>query len=294
MIPPQFEYAAPKTLQEAVELLSAKGESAKVLAGGQSLIPLLKLRLVSPALLVDVGRIPGLDYIRESEGSLRLGAMVRVTSLVESSLLRTKYPVIHEAAKTIADPLIRNLGTVGGNMSHGDPSNDLPAVMLALGGELVATGPTGDRVVSAENFFVDAFTTALAHDEILTEVRVPVPFPRSAGAYLKVKKKVGDFATAGVAVQVTTSRASEFTKVGIGLTAVGPTAVKARKAEEALHGKKTTDLRAVSEAAAMAGEASSPTADIRGTVEYKRSLVRLLVSRALKISSERAEASGAR
>ena len=292
MIPPRFEYATPKTLQEAVELLRTRGESAKVLAGGQSLIPLLKLRLASPALLVDVGRIPGLDYIRETERSLKLGAMVRVTSLVESSLLRTKYPVIHEAAKTIADPLVRNLGTVGGNISHGDPSNDLPAVMLALGGELVATGPTGDRVVDAEDFFVDAFTTALAHYEILTEARVPVPPPRSAGAYLKVRRKVGDFATAGVAVQVTTSRTSEFTRVGIGLTAVGPTAVKAKKAEEALLGKKTTDQRAMNEAAAKAAEASNPTTDIRGTAEYKRSVVRLLVSRALKISGERAEAGG--
>ena len=294
MIPSSFEYASPKTLEEAVELLRTKGESAKVLAGGQSLIPLLKLRLASPALLVDVSKIPGLDYIRETGGLLRLGAMVRVASLVESSLLRTKYPVIHEAASTIADPLVRNLGTVGGNMSHGDPSNDLLAVMLALGGELVATGPTGDRVVNAEDFCVDAFTTALAHDEILTEARVPVPPPRSAGAYLKVRKKVGDFATAGVAVQVTTNRTSEFTRVGIGLTAVGPTAIKAKKAEEALLGKKTTDLRAVNEAAARAGEASSPSTDIHGTAEYKRSLVMLLVSRALKISIERAEARGAR
>jgi carbon-monoxide dehydrogenase medium subunit len=289
LIPPQFEYAAPKTLQEAVELLRTNGEGAKVLAGGQSLIPLLKLRLASPSLLVDMSRIPGLDYIRESEESLTLGAMVRVASLLESSLLRTKYPVIYEAAKTIADPLVRNLGTVGGNLSHGDPSNDLPAVMLALGAELAATGPTGDRVVKAEGFYLDAFTTALARYEILTEARVPVPPPRSAGTYLKVEMKVADFATVGVAVQVTTSRTSEFTRVGIGLTAVGPTVIKAKKAEEALLGKKITDAEAVNEAAAKAGEASNPTTDIRGTAEYKRSLVRLLVSRALKISSKRAE-----
>ncbi|MDG6983084.1 MAG: xanthine dehydrogenase family protein subunit M [Nitrososphaerota archaeon] len=288
MNPPEFEYVAPKTVQEAVDLLKVRGEWAKVLAGGQSLIPLLKLRLASPALLVDIGKVPGLDYLAESDGHLRMGAMVRVADLNRSALLKKKYPAIHDASGVIADPLVRNLGTVGGNISHGDPANDLPAVMLASEGEMAATGSGGNRVIKAEDFFTDTFTTALAHDEILTEVRVPVPLPRSGGAYLKVEQKVGDFASAGVAVQLSVDRASMCTKVGIGLTAVGPTAVKAKKAEEAMLGKQVTDRVAVAEAAALAADAATPTSDIRGTAEYKKRLVRLLVARGLKRASERA------
>ena len=287
MIPPRFEYAAPKTVQEAVDLLRSR-EEAKILAGGQSLIPLLKLRLASPAILVDIGRVPGLDYVRESDGALEMGALVRVADLKNSDLLKRKYPVIHDASEVIADPLVRNLGTVGGNISHGDPANDLPAVVLALGAELAATGPSGERIVKAEDFFQGTFTTALAHDEILTEVRVRIPPPRSGGAYLKVEQKVADFATAAVAVQLSVNSGSECTRVGIGLTAVGPTAIKAKKAEEAMMGKKVTDPAAVAESAALAADASSPAHDIRGTAEYKKSLVRLLVARGLKRAYERA------
>ena len=288
MIPPKFEYAAPKTVREAVDLLKSKGEGAKVLAGGQSLIPLLKLRLASPALLIDIGKVSGLDYIRESDGFLRVGALVRVADLNSSDLLKRKYPSIHDASGVIADPLVRNLGTVGGNISHGDPANDLPAVMLASGAELVATGPGGERVISAEGFFADTFVTALAHDEILTEIRVPVPPPRNGGAYLKLEQKVADFAAAGVAVQLALNSASECARVGIGLTAVGPTAIKAKRAEDAMTGKKVSDRAAVAEAAALAADASSPATDIRGTAEYKKGLVRLLVARGLKKAFERA------
>lgn len=248
----------------------------------------MKLRLASPSLLVDIGKVAGLDHLAESDGYLRIGAMVRISDLNRSSLLKKKYPAIHDASAVIADPLVRNLGTVGGNLSHGDPANDLPAVMLASGGELAATGSGGKRVVKAEDFFKDTFTTALAHDEILTEVRVPVPLPRSGGAYFKVEQKVADFATAGVAVQLTLDRTSACTRVGIGLTAVGPTAIKPKRAEEAMTGKRISDRAAVTEAAAQAADASSPTSDIRGTAEYKKSLVRLLVARGLKRASERA------
>ncbi|MCL5671916.1 MAG: xanthine dehydrogenase family protein subunit M [Nitrososphaerota archaeon] len=288
MIPPRFEYAAPKSVREAVDLLKSRGGEAKVLAGGQSLIPLLKLRLAAPALLVDINRVTGLDYIRESGGFLRIGALTRVSTLNSSALLKKRYGALHDASLTIADPLVRNLGTVGGNLSHGDPSNDLPAVLLAAGGDLAATGPSGERSVRAEDFFVDTFTTALAHDEILTEALIPVPPPRSGGVYLKVEQKVADFATAGVAVQVSLGRESECTRVGIGLTSAGPTALKAAKAEEAMLGKKATDRRAAQEAGELAADASSPTSDIRGTEEYKRGLIRLLVARGLERASQRA------
>ncbi len=288
MIPPRFEYAAPKTVQEAVELLKSREGDAKVLAGGQSMIPLLKLRLAAPALLVDINRVPGLEYVRESEGFLRIGALTRVAALGRSALLQKRYPALHDASLSIADPLVRNLGTVGGNVSHADPSNDIPAVLLAMGGELAATGPSGERSIPAADFFVGTFTTALAQDEVLTEVRTPVPPARSGGAYLKVEQKVADFATAGAAVQVSLGRGSECTSVGIGLTGVGPTALKAKKAEEAMRGRKITDKRAAQEAAELAADGSSPSSDIRGTAEYKRRLIRLLVARGLERAGQRA------
>lgn len=292
MTPPRFDYVAPRSLQEAIDLLRTRGEGAKILAGGQSLVPIMKLRLASPTLLIDIRKIQGLERIKESNGSLTLGARVRVAELARSELIRRRYATLHDASLTIADPLIRNLGTVGGNIAHGDPANDLPAVTLALRGSLVATGPQGSRTISAEDFYLDAFATALAHDEILTQVRVPSPPPRSGGVYLKVKRKVGDFATAAVAVQLSLGRRSECTRVGIGLTAAGPTPVKAKRAEEAMLGKKPTDRKAVGEAASLAAEASSPSSDIRGTADYKKSLIRLLVVRGLKRAYERARGEG--
>lgn len=288
MLPPSLEYVAPKTVTEAVEILRSRGEGAKVLAGGQSLIPLLKLRLASPSILVDINRIQGLDYIKESDGFLRLGALTRVADLEASQLVKKRFPIIHDASANIADPLVRNLGTVGGNVSHGDPTNDLPAVMLALDGEFVAVGPVGERIIRARDFFVDTFTVALAHDEILTEVRAPTPAPRSGGAYLKVEQKVADFATAGVAVYLRMNSKGECESVGVGLTAVGPKAIEATKAEEALKGSRPTDVEAVRAAAMLAMESSDPTSDIRGTAEYKRGLVGMLVTRAVKLAYERA------
>ncbi|MDG6988632.1 MAG: xanthine dehydrogenase family protein subunit M [Nitrososphaerota archaeon] len=287
-LPPRFEYAAPRTLDEAVRMLQARGDDAKVLAGGQSMIPLLKLRVAAPALLVDIQRLPGLDYVKESGGFLRVGALTRVAELCRSDLVRRRYQALHDASLTVADPLVRNLGTVGGNLCHGDPANDLPAVMLAMGGELVATGPAGARTVRADAFFVDTFTTALARDEILTEARVPSQPPRSGGVYLKVEQKVADFATAAAAVQVTLDRESRCTYVGIGLAGVGATAMKAKEAEGAMVGRAITDGKALREAADLAADATSPVSDIRGTAEYKRRLVRLLVARGLERAGERA------
>ena len=188
-----------------------------MIAGGQSLIPLLKLRLASPSLLVDISRIPGMDYIEESGGFLRIGALTRMAEVEASTLIRERYPIIHDASEVIGDPLVRNLGTLGGNVSHGDPNNDMPAVMLALGAEFVATGPSGERTVNASDFFLDTFTVALDHDEILTEIRVPIRRPRNGGCYLKLEQKAADFATAAVAAQVRLAKAGECEEIGIGL-----------------------------------------------------------------------------
>src|SRR5207245_1169750 len=203
MIPAAFEYHAPSTIDEATALLAKLGEDAKILSGGQSLIPLMKLRLASPTPLVDINGIPGLSGIREDDGFLRIGALTRESELEESELVRTRYPLLHDTSRVIADPLVRNLATVAGNLAHGDPANDHPAVMLALGAEVTATGPSGERRIPIDAFFTGPFETALRHDELLTEIRVPAPAPRSGGSYMKLERKVGDFATAGVAAQVT-------------------------------------------------------------------------------------------
>lgn len=287
MIPAAFDYHAPSSLAEATALLARHGEDAKVLSGGQSLIPMMKLRLASPRHLVDINRIPGLAYIREADGNLRIGALAREADLEESDLVRTRYPILLDASRVIADPLVRNLATVCGNLAHGDPANDHPAAMLALGAELVATGPKGERRIAVGSFFTGPFATALARDEILTEVRVPTPPPRSGGTYLKLERKVGDFATAAVAVQVTLGPGGECERVGIGLTNVGPTPIAARKAEAFLKGKRP-DEAVVKQAAQLAAEEARPAADLRGPTEYKRDLVRVLTARALRKAIERA------
>lgn len=289
MIPPTFDYATPSSLAEALSLLKQGGENAKILAGGQSLIPLMKLRLASPSLLVDINGIEGLEYIRESQGNLRIGALTRMADLEGSDIIKKKYPIIHDASMEIADPTVRNLGTIGGNISHGDPANDLPAVMLALDAEFHAEGPGGGKDLKASTFFVDTFTTALNHNEILIEVRVPTASGKTGGCYMKMEKRIGDFAIAGVGVQLTLNSKGEFDRVGIGLTAVGSTAIRAEEAGDALKGKKITDEAAISKAASLASEATNPNSDLRGPAEYKRSIVKVLTVRALKKATQRAQ-----
>jgi len=288
MIPAAFEYHAPTSLGEATALLARLGEDAKVLSGGQSLIPLMKLRLASPPHVIDINGIPGLAGLREADGFLRIGALTRESDLEESDLVRARYPLLHETTKVIADPIVRNLATVGGNLAHGDPANDHPATMLALGAEVVATGPRGERRIPIASFFTGPFATALDPGEILTEVRIPVPTARSGGAYVKMERKVGDFATAAVAVQLTLSAAGTCERVGIGLTNVGLTPIKATQAENALKGKRPDDA-ANAQAARLATEAAQPSEDLRGSVEYKRDLVRVLTARALRRAVQRAE-----
>jgi carbon-monoxide dehydrogenase medium subunit len=288
MIPAAFEYHAPSTLGEATALLTKLGDDAKVLSGGQSLIPLMKLRLANPAHLVDINGIPGLSGIRESDGVLKIGALTRESELEESQIVRSRYPLLHDTSRVVADPLVRNLATVGGNLAHGDPANDHPATMLALGAEIVAVGPKGERRVPIASFFTGPFETSLRPDEILTEIRIPSPAARSGGAYLKLERKVGDFATAAVAVQVTLGANGACESVGIGLTNVGLTPIKATKAEASLKGA-TPDEAAIKRAAALAAEAAEPSEDLRGSVEYKKDLVRILTARALRKAVERAQ-----
>jgi len=289
MIPPRFEYYVPASLGEATALLTQHGDEAKVLSGGQSLIPLMKLRLAAPRCLIDINRIAGLAYIREADGLLKIGGLTREAEIEESDLLRTRYPILVDTSRVIGDPLIRNLATLGGNLAHGDPANDHPATMLALGAEVVAVGGGGERRIPVTSFFTGPFTTALGPDEILIEIRVPAPTLRSGGAYVKLERKVGDFATAAVAAQVTVGANGTCERAGIGLTNVGPMPIKAQKAEAFLRGKRL-DAGAIAEAARLAAGEAEPTADLRGSVEYKRDLVRVLAARALTKAVERAGA----
>jgi aerobic carbon-monoxide dehydrogenase medium subunit len=287
MIPPAFEYLRPKTIPEAITLLEQHGEDAKILSGGQSLIPMMKLRIARPAYLIDINRIAGLSYIKEEGGFLKIGGLTREAEVEASPLIRSKYPILIDTAHVIADPQVRNLATVAGNLAHGDPANDHPATMLALGAQVVATGARGERVIPIEEFFLSLFSTALQPGEILTEIRIPVPQERSGGAYFKLERKVGDFATAAVAAQVTVDDKGIAKKVGIGLTNVGATPIKARKAEDFLRGKKLDEAN-IRQAAQLAADDARPSSDLRGPAEYKKGLVKELAKRALSRAAERA------
>lgn len=287
MIPAAFDYHRPASLDEAIALLTRHGDDAKVLAGGMSLLPVLKLRLGGAAHLIDIGRIPGFEYIKEDGGFLRIGAGTRQATLDRSELIRSKYPILADAVPLIADPLVRNRGTIGGNIANGDPGNDQPAIMLALGATFVARGTKGERTIPANQFYKAIYSTALAPGELLTEIRVPIPPPRSGGAYAKLKRKVGDFAVAASAVQVTLDGKGGFARVGIGLTNAGPIPLEATDASSYLVGKKAEE-KAIAEAASKAAAKSAPSADVRGSVEYKREMARVLTARALRSAVQRA------
>jgi len=286
MIPPAFEYLRPKTIPEAIAFLQQYGEDAKILSGGQSLIPMMKLRIARPAYLVDINRISGLSYIKEDGGFLKIGGLTREAELESSPLVQSKYPILLDTAHVIADPQVRNLATVGGNLAHGDPANDHPATMLALGAQIVATGSGGERIIPIEEFFLSLFSTALQPGEILTEIRVPVSTARSGGAYFKLERKVGDFATAAVAAQVTMDANGTVQKVGIALTNDGPTPIKAKKAEDFLRGKKLDEAN-IQQAGQLAADEAQPSSDLRGPAEYKKGLVKELAKRALSRAAER-------
>jgi aerobic carbon-monoxide dehydrogenase medium subunit len=280
MFPSRFRYEAPHSLDEAIALLSEGGDDAKVLAGGQSLVPMMKLRFASPALLVDINNLPGLAYHREDpDGSLRIGALCRHADLEFSELLPGTQPTMAAAAPLVADPLVRNRGTLVGSLCHADPQGDWASVMLALGGSVIAAGPRGRRSIPLTEFVTGPFQNTLEHDEIVVEAVVPRATGTRAGGYLKLERRVGDFATVGVAVAIETS-GSNVTRAGIALTGVGGSTIGATDAAAALAGKPLT-ADSIAEAAELAAAAAQPRTDHRGTAEYKRHLVRVFVARIL-------------
>ncbi|MEM7374438.1 MAG: xanthine dehydrogenase family protein subunit M [Bacteroidota bacterium] len=290
MIPAAFDYYSPTTLDEAISLLQKLGEDAKILAGGHSLIPMMKLRFADVESVIDINNIPGLSYVKEEDGNLKIGAMTREVELEESAIVQAKYPIFLDAAKLIADPQVRNMGTIGGNIAHGDAANDHPAVMIALGAEVIAQGPNGQRSISIDEFFHGFYMTALEEHEILTELRVPVVQAGTGTAYHKLERKVGDYATAGVAVKIRIDASGTCQEVGIGLTNVNPTPLRATRSENALRGKPVSDAT-IQEAATYASEDCSPSSDLRGSEAYKRAMVGVLVKRMINKALERAKAS---
>lgn len=285
MFPARFDYSAPGTLEEAVDLLSRLGPKARPLAGGQSLIPLMRFRLARPAHLVDLRRLPILG-IEEADGALSIGAMTTQAAIEASGAIRARYQLLWDAAHVVGDPLVRNLGTVGGSAAHADPRGDWGAVLLASRATFVVVGPEGEREIPADEFFTGSFETALGGGELLTWIRIPIP-DRSGGAYLKLRRKVGDFATVGVAVQLTLDQSGAIDDCGIGVTGVDVSYVRAAKAEEYLRGERLDRAR-LRRASEIASEETHPLSDQRGSAEYKRDLVRVFSARALSTAFRRA------
>lgn len=286
MIPYRFEYHAPRTVPEAIGLLSQYGDEAKLLAGGHSLLPMMKLRFAQPGHLIDLGKVDGLKGVRETGDEIRIGAMTTENELIWSELLQQKCPLLVEAAKLISDPQVRYMGTLGGDISHGDPGNDHPAVMLALGASFVLNGPDGERVVAAQDFFLGTYYTALEPTEILTEIRIPTPAAGTGYCYSKLKRKTGDFATAATAV-VLRMNGTTVQHASIALTNLGPTAIKAGDAEASLLGQELND-QAIGQAAKLAMSVCDPAADLRGSAEYKTAMAGVVTERALRTAYSRA------
>jgi aerobic carbon-monoxide dehydrogenase medium subunit len=280
MYPSRFRYEAPHSLDEAIGLLHRGGDNAKVLAGGQSLVPLMKLRFASPELVVDINNLPGLDYHRaDPDGTLHVGALCRHADLERSALLKSSQPTMAAAAPLIADPIVRNRGTLVGSLCHADPQGDWASVVLALGGSVVARGPAGRRTIPVAEFVTGPFQNVLEPDEIVVEAVIPAAKGARAGGYLKLERRVGDFATVGVAVAVETS-GDTVTRAGIALTGVGGSTIGATEAADALVGQPLT-AETIGRAADLAAEAARPRTDHRGSAEYKRHMVRTFVTRIL-------------
>lgn len=286
MYPAEFEYFAPRSVSEALELLGRYGEDAKILAGGQSLLPMMKLRIAGPKYLIDVNRIDGLGGLRRESGRLVIGALCRHADIAGSALVREQLPLMADAAQLTADVQVRNRGTVAGSLAHADPAGDWPAALLALDTEVHIAGRAGTRTVPLHEFIVDAYTTQLETAEMVVGVSVTIPPPPSGGAYVKFEKRAGDFAVASVGVQVTLD-GDRCRSVAISLGALGPTAIRARAAEESLEGDAPSAGR-LDAAARLVQEAAQPFADTRGSVDYKRHLAGVLFSRAFAAALDRA------
>ncbi len=288
MYPSRFRYEAPGSLDEAIGLLHEGGGEAKVLAGGQSLIPLLKLRFASPDLLVDINEIPGLAYAQlGSDGAFHVGALCRHAHLEHAGELLASYPTMSAAAPLIADPIVRNRGTLVGSLCHADPQGDWASVVTALGGHVIARGPSGQRAIPMTDLVTGPFQNVLAFDEIAIEAVIPAPKGEPAGGYLKLERRVGDFATAGVAVALERSGASVI-RAGIALTGVGPSTIDAVDAGQALVGGPLTADR-IAHAAELAAQAARPRTDHRGSAAFKRQIVRTFVVRILTRVADSAE-----
>ncbi len=288
MYPAAFEYLAPKGVGEAIEFLRRYGDDAKLLAGGQSLVPMMKLRVARPKYLIDIHRIADLNYIREDAGSVHLGAMTRHVQIEDSRLIGEKLPILREAASEIGDAQVRNRGTIGGGLVEADPSGDYGAVVLALNAEMKCIGPRGERVIPAADFFTFAYTTALQSDEILTEVILPIP-QSSAGVYLKLERVAGDFAIASAAVQLSLDPNDACNQIGIGVTGAGTVPQKALSVETLLRGKKITS-ELIDEAGQLIQEGAEPIEDLRGSATYKKKALSAILRRALRTALQRAEA----
>jgi aerobic carbon-monoxide dehydrogenase medium subunit len=286
MIPPAFDYHAPRTVGDAIALLGTLGSDAKLLAGGHSLLPMMKLRFAQPAHLIDLNRIPELRGIGEEGTTIVIGAMTVENELIASPLLRAKLPLLSEAAKLIADPQVRNRGTIGGDIAHGDPANDHPALAIAIDASFTLQGPKGRREVKADAFFHGTYVTALADDEILVAIRAPAFTAGTGWAYEKLKRKTGDWATAGAAVVLRLS-AGAVSHVRIALTNVAPAALRAVAAEQALLGKPLSEAT-IQAAATAAMAATDPAADLRGDVEYKTAMAGEMLKRAIRAAAARA------
>ena len=291
MYPSRFRYEAPHSLDEAIALLRDGGDYAKVLAGGQSLVPLMKLRFASPELIVDINNVPGLDYHRaDPDGTLRIGALCRHADLEHSALLPGSQPTMAAAAPLIADPIVRNRGTLVGSLCHADPQGDWASVVMALGGSVVARGPGGRRTIALADFVTGPFQNVLEPDEIAIEALIPAPQGVRSGGYLKLERRVGDFATVGVAVALETS-GENVTRAGIALTGVGGSTIAATEASQSLVGKPLT-AESIAQAAELAAQVARPRTDHRGSAEYKRHMVRTFVERLLSRPNGSASANG--
>jgi carbon-monoxide dehydrogenase medium subunit len=285
MIPPGFDYHAPRSVGDAIQLLGSLGGDAKLLAGGHSLLPMMKLRFAQPAHLIDLNRIDALRGIREDGTTVVIGAMTVENELIRSPVLREKVPLLPEAARQIGDPQVRNRGTIGGDIAHGDPGNDHPALSIALDAVFVLEGPKGRREAKADGFFQGTYMTDMAEDEILVEIRVPAFGPKTGYAYEKLKRKTGDWATAAAAV-VLRMDGGNVSHVRIALTNVAPTALRAADAEAALLGKPLTDAT-IADAAAKAMAICDPAEDLRGDRDYKTAMAGQMAKRAIAKAAAR-------
>ncbi|MDM0019546.1 FAD binding domain-containing protein [Variovorax saccharolyticus] len=285
MIPAGFDYHAPRSVGDAISLLGQYGSDAKLLAGGHSLLPMMKLRFAQPAHLIDLNRIEALRGIREEGDTIVIGAMTVENELIASALLQHKLPLLPEAARQIADPQVRNRGTIGGDIAHGDPGNDHPALSIALDAVFVLEGPQGTRQVDADGFFQGTYMTAMAEDEVLTAIRIPALASGTGYAYQKLKRKTGDWATAAAAVVMRVD-GGNVSHVRIALTNLAPTALRARDAEDALLGKPPSDA-AITDAAARAMAICDPAEDLRGDRDYKIAMAGQMVQRALRLALSR-------